>query len=544
MQGSVRRPRRPSTRGRSAALAAVLAACLTAAAGPVDAAAAEFPAGYRGFHTYAELTSELAAVEAAHPGIVDRFSIGRSHRGRQLWAAKISDNVATDEAEPEVLYDGLHHADEHMSLEMTLKILHWLADGYGSDARVTRIVNTREIWIVFAMNPDGAEFDIASGRFHRWRKNRQPNANGSIGTDLNRNYGYRWGGGGRTSSNPRAITYRGKAPYSSPESTAMRDFVRSRVVGGVQQIRAAISFHEAGRLVMWPYGYTLRNVPGDMTAQDQAALSAMGRTMAASNGYHPQQASSLYLTSGTSRDYLYGTYRIFSYTFEMSVVDYPKDRLIGPETSRNRAAVLYLAERAGCPLAVLGAKARASRCGAFDDDLEVTRGWTTDPDGTDTAPSTGRWARGNPAATSSGGTALQRDAVPSGSMALVTGAPAGTGAGAYDLDGTTTVRSRPITLPSTVGQRLRFSWLFAHTTSSSAADHLRAIVEAPGGAQTVVWERTGSSSAVAGTWRAFEASMDPWAGQTIRIRFEAVDGAGDSTVEAAIDDVRVTRPAE
>ena len=41
---------------------------------------------------------------------------------------------ATDEAEPEVLFDGLHHADEHMGLEMTLHILHWLVDGYGSSA--------------------------------------------------------------------------------------------------------------------------------------------------------------------------------------------------------------------------------------------------------------------------------------------------------------------------------------------------------------------------------------------------------------------------
>ena len=41
----------------------------------------------------------------------------------------------------------------------------------------------------------------------------------------------------------------------------MRDFLASRVVGGRQQIRTAITFHEDGRLVMWPYGYTMTNVP-------------------------------------------------------------------------------------------------------------------------------------------------------------------------------------------------------------------------------------------------------------------------------------------
>ena len=45
----------------------------------------------------------------------------------------------------------------------------------------------------------------------------------------------------------------------------MRDFMASRVVGGRQQIRTAMTFHESGRLVMWPYGYTMTDVPGDMT---------------------------------------------------------------------------------------------------------------------------------------------------------------------------------------------------------------------------------------------------------------------------------------
>jgi hypothetical protein len=293
---------------------------------------------------------------------------------------------------------------------------------------------------------------------------------------------------------------------------------------------------------MWPYSYTMADVPADMTAQDHAALAKIGKHMASTNGYRPQQGSDLYVSHGTSRDYLYGTYRMFSYTFELSVVDYPRDSMIGPETSRNKEAILYLAERAACPLAVLGATVRDQRCGAFDDDLEVSRGWAVNPDGTDTAPATGRWVRGNPAATSSGGVALQRDVTASGRMALVTGAPAGTSAGAYDLDGVSTVRSAPIEMLSGAGQDLRFRWLFAHTATASSADHLRAIVEGPGGTQTVVWERDGGPGAVAGTWGSAAISLDAWAGQEIRIRFEAADGGMDSTIEAGIDDVRVTRP--
>jgi hypothetical protein len=524
----------------SAALA--LAAAATLVAPPSASAATDFPTGWLGYHTYAEMVADIHAVQAAHPDIVELLSIGKSYQGRTLWAAKVSDNVATDENEPEALFDGLTHSDEHMGLEMTLHILHWLTDGYGTDPRITSLVNTREVWIVFAVNPDGAEYDISGGAFHFWRKNRQPNPDGSIGTDLNRNFGYRWGGGGRTSTNPLAITYRGPHEFSAPETQAMRDFLASRVVGGRQQIRTAITFHEDGRLVMWPYGYTMTDVPGDMTADDHAALVAIGKRMAATNGYRPEQASDLYITSGTTRDYEYGVYRIFAYTFELSIVDYPKTPMIASETGRNREAVLSLVERAWCPLAVLGSAVMNARCGAFDDDLEVSRGWTVNPDGTDTAAG-GRFARGNPAGTLASGVVMQPDRVPSGSMAFVTGTGAGSSAGANDLDGGTTIRSVPIALRAAAGQQLTFAWLMAHTASSSAADHLAAMVEAEDGTQTVAWQRTGAPTLFAGQWRHAAISLDAWAGQTIRLRFEALDGAADSTFEAGVDDVRVTRPS-
>ena len=58
-----------------------------------------------------------------------------------------------------------------------------------------------------------------------------------------------------------------------------------------------------------------------------------------------------------------------------------------------------------------------------------------------------------------------------------------------------------------------------------------------------MWERTGSTTAAAGTWRSASVNLDAWAGQAIHLRFEALDGGADSIVEAGVDDVRVTRPA-
>ncbi|HET7029531.1 MAG TPA: M14 family zinc carboxypeptidase [Candidatus Limnocylindrales bacterium] len=516
-----------------------------AAATPGAAAAADFPPGWAGYHTYAEMTADVAAVEAAHPDIVQRFSIGTTYQGRTVWAVKISDHVATDEAEPEVLFDGLTHSDEHMGLEMTLHILHWLADGYGHDARVTAIVNSREVWIILAVNPDGATYDISGGRFHFWRKNRQPTpGSSSIGTDLNRNFGYRWGiAEGRTSKNPAAITYMGPRAFSAPETRNVRDFLASRVVDGRQQIRAAITFHEDGRLVMWPYGYTMTDTPADMTADDHKALMAIGKHMAATNGYRPEQASDLYLTSGTTRDYEYGMYRIFAYTFEMSVVDYPKSSMISPETGRNKEAVLWLMERAWCPLSILGPAVRVARCGAFDDDLEVARGWRVNLDRTDTATS-GAWHLGDPEATSSTSGPKQLGSAASGRFDLATGLKAGTSANANDVDGgRTTVTSPPIALPAAPGQKLQFRWTFALDRDSVVGDEFRAeVLDVDAGTSSPVALAHGGGSYRNGAWRTRSINLDPWAGHTIRIRFAATDAGSNSLVEAAVDDVRVTQP--
>ena len=188
---------------RRAALAVVLGTLLVLVTTSV-AWATEFPPGDEGYHSYTEVGRRHRRRRCGSPG----YRVGASRSARATRAAscgppKSPTTSTSTRPEPEVLFDGGTHADEHMSVEMTLHILHWLVDGYGSDARITNIVNTREVWIVFLVNPDGAEYDISGGRFHSWRKNRQPTpGTTAIGTDLNRNFGYRWGGGGRTSSDP------------------------------------------------------------------------------------------------------------------------------------------------------------------------------------------------------------------------------------------------------------------------------------------------------------------------------------------------------
>ena len=344
---------------RRGASALAIAAAVLVLPVPSALAATEFPAGYRGYHTYAETVAELDAAVAAHPSIVRKFSIGRSYLGRQIWAAKISDNVNTNEYEPEVLFDGLAHGREHLTVEMGLYILHLLTDNYGSNARITRIVNTRETFIVFMLNPDGGEYDIASGEFRKWRKNRQPAPNSTaIGTDLNRNFGYRWGCCDGSSGDPEEETYRGPYAWSTPELAAYRDFVLGRQRNGEQQITINVSWHSSGKYILWPYGYTKVDVPATMTVDDHRAFVALARGAASRNGYTAQQASDLYITDGVSHDWMYREQGVFSFVFELGpggkVDFYPTADRIARLTSANRGAVLYLLEQADCPWRAAG----------------------------------------------------------------------------------------------------------------------------------------------------------------------------------------------
>ncbi|WP_432194890.1 M14 family metallopeptidase [Streptomyces sp. bgisy027] len=333
-------------------------------AGEDDVRLHDFPSGDSRYHNYAEMTSEIDSIVSANPSIASRRVIGTSYQGRNIVAIKISDNVGTDEAEPEVLFTHHQHAREHLTVEMALYLLRELTSDYGSDSRVTSMVNNREIWIVPDLNPDGGEYDIATGSYRSWRKNRQPNSGSSaVGTDLNRNWAYRWGCCGGSSGSTSSQTYRGASAESAPEVKVVADFVRSRVVGGKQQITAGIDFHTYSELVLWPFGYTYSDTTTGMTADDRNAFAAVGQKMAASNGYTPEQASDLYITDGSIDDWLWGNQKIFSYTFEMYPRSggggfYPPDEVIERETSRNRDAVLQLLENADCMYRSIGKEAQ------------------------------------------------------------------------------------------------------------------------------------------------------------------------------------------
>ena len=518
-------------------LVALVIGALTAGTAPTAQARDLWPGDFK---NYAQIESEILAVELAHPEIVDVFSIGQSYEGREIYAAKISDNVALEEGEPEVLIDALHHANEHATVAQAIDLLHTLADGYGVDTAITSLVDTRVVWIVFAVNPDGLEYEFSANGPWNWRKNRQPTPGSrSIGTDLNRNYSAYWRCCTKSVLNPASRAYAGPARFSAPETAAMRDFVASRVIDGVQHITIYLSLHAAGRYIAWP-----RFNPGvgvrAITLDDRLTMNALVIGISQINGYEHFQYDP---TGGTSTDWMYVTYKIPSLLMEIGAFTglvarfYPTAAAMAREVARNRPAILWLIQQAQCPADPAGLGVR--KCGPRFDDFEREAGWVANPDGTDTATS-GRFERGNPARVRVGSHTMQLDDTVSGFRAMVTGALAGRTANSYDLDGITMARSPQITLGTDPGD-LVFSASFSYGPTATSADWFRVWVEAEDGTRTLVHQRLAASRYRYAAFTQVRVPLTAWADQVVRIVIGAGDEGRDGLVEVAVDDVRIER---
>jgi carboxypeptidase T len=219
-------------------------------------------AGNPGYFTYAEMTAAMLALQTANPTLVTRFTIGNSAAGTPIYGVKISDNVASDEAEPEVLFTALQHAREAIGGTSMIFFMQYLVANYNNaDQVIKNLVDNREIYIIPCLNPDGYSYNYSGVSGYPvtggglWRKNRRftGGAASNIGVDLNRNYGVDWGNcAGASSSCGSTVqtddTYFGTSAFSEPETQALRDFVYQRhFINSIDQ-------HCFGPYYSLPYG--------------------------------------------------------------------------------------------------------------------------------------------------------------------------------------------------------------------------------------------------------------------------------------------------
>jgi len=119
------------------------------------------------FYRHPELTRLLHDYEAAAPGLVQVRSIGKSHEGRDIWLVVLTQQASGPDADKPALWiDGNIHAAELTASTACLYWLHRLVSAYPSDPAVRRLLDTRVVYLVPRLNPDGAELALAERPRH------------------------------------------------------------------------------------------------------------------------------------------------------------------------------------------------------------------------------------------------------------------------------------------------------------------------------------------------------------------------------------------
>jgi hypothetical protein len=244
------------------------------------------PVNERDFHNYAQMTTELQNIASTYPEIARLYDLGHSVQGRVIWGLKVTDNPDIEEDEPEVRICGVHHGNEYMGAELSLLLAQYLTQNYGTNTTVTNLVDTREIWIIPMVNPDGREMST------------RVNAHG---VDLNRDYGYMWGGWGGS-----------PAPFSQPETQV----IRANALANTFVV--SLSFHCSADVVNYVWNYKHQTTP------DNAAIVYLSNQYGSHTGYWVTEGFDWYQTMGDTNDFSYGCRGDIDWTIEVANSNIPQ----------------------------------------------------------------------------------------------------------------------------------------------------------------------------------------------------------------------------
>ncbi len=180
------------------------------------------------YPTYEAYESLMTEFQTTYPSLCQVTTIATLSSGRKILVAKISDNVATDESEPEFLYTSSIHGDETTGYILMLHLMDYLLSNYGTNPEATELINNLEIYINPLANPDGTYY----GGNSTVNGARRSNINN---VDLNRNY-------------PDPVM--GQHPDGKawqPETVAFMDFAAQH------HFVAAANFHGGIEVVNYPW---------------------------------------------------------------------------------------------------------------------------------------------------------------------------------------------------------------------------------------------------------------------------------------------------
>jgi hypothetical protein len=264
------------------------------------------------------IKAQLNKIKATYPHICQLKTIGHSIQKRPLLAMRLTNEKIKGE-KPQVLFLATHHAREWVATEMAMRLIKYLTANYGSDRRVTNLLDTVEVWVIPVGNPDGYQYTFTNERL--WRKNLRDNdGDGEItiadGVDLNRNFASHWGLDEEgSSSNPSDATYRGTAPNSEPETQVVVKFIEQN------DFKFIVSYHTYGNWILYPWGWQWKTTSLDdpiFVAQAGTDINPAIWDSLRDEGYDPGVGADLYITNGDFTDWTYGSLGIPSHLVEFT----------------------------------------------------------------------------------------------------------------------------------------------------------------------------------------------------------------------------------
>ncbi len=314
-------------------------------------------AGYEVWRPYGGpggIAAKLRAVARAHQDTTSLRPIGRSRRGQEILALKVTRDARRlrDGQRPAVAYVGLQHAREWIAGEVTMRLLDHIVAGDGKNPQLTAIIDSTELWFVPVANPDGYDFTFTPDN-RLWRKTLTDNdgdgrITGIDGVDPNRNFPTKWRFDEEgSSSDPGSDIYRGRAPASEPETRAL-DRLLKRV--GFEFL---VNYHSYGSALLYPFGFQAQTETADQPIY--AALSGDAANPAIP-GYDPGLSAELYITNGETTDHAHAAYGTLAWTPELGEgcegcgFVFPDDEAtVQAEFERNLLFALDVARSAGDP---------------------------------------------------------------------------------------------------------------------------------------------------------------------------------------------------
>ena len=286
--------------------------------------------GFSCYRTVTRTHADLQALAVEFPTLAEWRDIGDTWQagggsavGDSIFALVIGNTNSPHPRAPLVIM-AAQHARELATAEIATRFAEQLLRNPDNDPDLAWLLDHREIHIIAQQNPDGRRQVEAGETF--WRKNHNETAcpGGTPGVDLNRNSPNFWGSS--SSGNTCSETFRGAAPSSEPETTAVQDyldtvFARQRPGGGVNDPApdtaegVFLSLHSFGEFVLLPWeglgGQNENNAP------NHDALTVLGRRMAFPTQYAVARWDLLPPAGGTMVDYAYGEFGVAAYTFEV-----------------------------------------------------------------------------------------------------------------------------------------------------------------------------------------------------------------------------------